>query len=45
MSLALRKRMTFAEFLALEERQSQRYEFDGTGPVAMTGGTFTRAAI
>ena len=39
MNLALRKRMTLAEFLEWEERQPLRYEFDGVGPVAMTGGT------
>ncbi len=31
--------MTLAEFLAWEERQELRYEFDGVAPVAMTGGT------
>ncbi|MBV8221343.1 MAG: Uma2 family endonuclease [Solirubrobacterales bacterium] len=31
--------MTVAEFLAWEERQDLRYEFDGFRPVAMTGGT------
>jgi hypothetical protein len=31
--------MTVPEFLACEERQELRYEFDGIGPVAMTGGT------
>jgi len=30
--------MTLAEFLEWEERQPLRYEFDGVGPVAMTGG-------
>ena len=45
MTLALRKPMTLAEFLAWEERQPLRYEFDGVGPVAMTGGTFAHAAI
>ena len=38
MNLALRKPMTLAEFLEWEERQPLRYEFDGVGPVAMTGG-------
>ena len=38
MNLALRKPMTLAEFLAWEERQPLRHEFDGVGPVAMTGG-------
>lgn len=32
--------MTLAEFLAWEERQDLRHEFDGFAPVAMTGGTF-----
>ena len=45
MNLALRKPMTLAEFLEWEERQELRYEFDGVGPVAMTGGTFAHAAI
>jgi Uma2 family endonuclease len=45
MNLALPKPMTLAEFLAWEERQSLRYEFDGIGPVAMTGGTFAHAVI
>lgn len=45
MSLAFRKPMTLAEFLEWEERQPLRYEFDGTRPVAMTGGTRAHAAI
>ena len=45
MNLALRKPMTLAEFLAWEERQPLRYEFDGIGPVAMTGGTVGHAGI
>jgi Uma2 family endonuclease len=45
MSLAFRKPMTLSEFLEWEERQPLRYEFDGTGPVAMTGGTRAHAAI
>jgi Uma2 family endonuclease len=45
MNVALRKPMTLAEFLAWEERQELRYEFDGFAPVAMTGGTFAHAAI
>jgi Uma2 family endonuclease len=31
--------MTVADFLAWEERQEYRWEFDGFQPVAMTGGT------
>jgi Uma2 family endonuclease len=45
MNLALRKPMTLAEFLEWEERQPLRYEFDGVGPVAMTGGTYGHSAI
>lgn len=45
MSLAVSKPMTLAEFLAWEERQPVRHEFDGVRPVAMTGGTRAHAAI
>ncbi len=45
MSNALRKPMTLDEFLAWEERQEMRYEFDGFQPVAMTGGTYAHDAI
>jgi len=45
MNLALRNPMTLVEFLEWEERQPLRYEFDGVGPVAMTGGTFAHAAV
>jgi Uma2 family endonuclease len=37
--------MTLAEFLEWEERQLMRYEFDGVGPVAMTGGTAGHADV
>ena len=37
--------MTLAEFLEWEERQPMRYEFDGVGPVAMTGGTYGHSTI
>jgi hypothetical protein len=37
--------MTLAEFLAWEERQELRYEFDGFAPVALTGGTRAHDAI
>ena len=37
MSVALRKAMTAEEFLAWEDRQELRHEFDGFQPVAMTG--------
>jgi Uma2 family endonuclease len=39
MSVALHQPMTVTEFLAWEERQELRWEFDGFEPVAMTGGT------
>ena len=45
MSSALRKPMTLEEFLAWEERQELRWEFDGFAPVAMTGGTIGHARI
>ncbi len=45
MNVALRKPMTLTEFLAWEERQELRYEFDGIQPVAMTGGTLAHDLI
>jgi Uma2 family endonuclease len=45
MNVALRQPMTLAQFLAWEERQELRYEFDGFQPVAMTGGTDAHEAI
>ena len=45
MQLALPKPMTREEFLAWEEGQELRYEFDGFQPLAMTGGTVTHSAI
>jgi Uma2 family endonuclease len=45
MNLALRKSMTLEEFLAWEERQPTRFEFDGFQPVAMTGGTVAHNRI
>jgi Uma2 family endonuclease len=46
MSAALQQRpMTVAEFLAWEERQPIRYEFDGVRPVAMAGGSLPHAII
>jgi Uma2 family endonuclease len=45
MSVALNKRMSLAEFLAWEERQQARFEFDGFQPVAMTGGTVAHNRI
>ncbi len=37
--------MTLEEFLAWEERQELRHEFDGLQPVAMTGGTYAHDLI
>ena len=45
MNLALRKPMTLMEFLAWEENQPARFEFDGFQPVAMTGGTVAHNRI
>lgn len=46
MSAALRPpRMTIAEFLAWEEGQELRWEFDGFEPVAMTGATGAHATL
>jgi Uma2 family endonuclease len=45
MNIALRKPWTVDEFLAWEERQELRYEFDGVRPVAMVGGTVNHNVI
>ena len=45
MNVALRQRMSLAEFLAWEERQELRYEFDGFQPYAMVGGTAAHAIV
>lgn len=45
MTSALRQLMTAEQFLAWEEGQERRHEFDGIAPVAMTGGTFEHDAI
>lgn len=37
--------MSLEHFLAWEERQELRHEFDGFQPVAMTGGTFEHDAV
>ncbi len=39
MDVVSRQPMTLNEFLAWEEHQELRYEFDGFGPVATAGGT------
>jgi Uma2 family endonuclease len=45
MSTVLRRPMTVDAFLAWEEQQDMRWEFDGFTPVAMTGGTAGHSAI
>jgi Uma2 family endonuclease len=45
MNVAMRKRMTLAEFLDWEERQEPRFEFDGAAPVDRLTGTARHAAI
>ena len=45
MADALAKPMTLESFLAWEERQELRCEFDGFRPIAMTGGTYAHAQI
>ena len=45
MSNTLYQPMTLDEFLAWEERQEARFEFDGFAPVAMTGGTVAHSVI
>ncbi len=45
MNVALRGPWTLETFLAWEERQEDRYEFDGFQPVAMTGGTAAHSSI
>jgi Uma2 family endonuclease len=45
MSIALRAPMSLDEFLAWEERQELKHEFDGIAPVAMTGGTRAHSVI
>ena len=45
MSQAQQKRMTPTEFLEWEAQQERKWEFDGSQPVAMAGGTVAHAAI
>lgn len=45
MSVSLQKPMSLDEFLAWEEKQELRWEFDGFAPMAMTGGTSEHSAI
>ena len=45
MNVAFREPMTLQEFLAWEERQPVRWEFNGFEPVAMNGGTAAHSAV
>ncbi len=45
MTAAQRQRMSREQFLAWEERQERRFEFDGFQAVAMTGGTVPTIAL
>jgi Uma2 family endonuclease len=45
MTALARKPMTLTAFLAWEETQELRWEFDGVQPVAMTGGTVAHEII
>jgi Uma2 family endonuclease len=45
MNTALRRPMSLEEFLAWEERQELRFEFDGFQPVAMVGVTLAHSLI
>ena len=45
MNVALRVVWTLESFLEWEERQQEKYEFDGKQPVAMAGGTEAHAEI
>jgi Uma2 family endonuclease len=45
MTIALHQPWTAERFLSWAESQDGRYEFDGTAPVAMVGGTVNHARI
>ena len=45
MNIAMRRPMTLEQFLAWEDRQELRYEFDGFQPIGMTGGIYAHARI
>src|ERR1700759_656241 len=45
MNVALRRPMRLDDFLEWERRQELRCEFEGTKPVAMTGGTVAGRVI
>ena len=45
MSAAASRPMSLSEFLDWEREQELRWEFDGTGPVAMNGGSIAHSEI
>ena len=45
MNVMTRPGMSLEEFLAWEAGQEGKWEYDGTGPVEMTGGTWAHALI
>ncbi len=45
MSASLRSPVTLEAFLAWERQRDMRYEFDGAGPLAMTGGSLAHSMI
>lgn len=45
MSAALRRTMSVEDFLAWENQQESRYEFDGFGAIAMAGGSEAHADL
>ncbi len=45
MSQVLKRPMSVEDFLAWEQRQELKHEFDGLRPIAMTGGTAAHSAI
>ncbi len=45
MGIALQRQLTLDEFLAWENDQLERFEFDGLQPVAMAGGTAAHSTI
>ena len=45
MNVALGRTRTVEPFLAWEDRQALRYEYDGTAIRAMTGGTAAHAPV
>jgi Uma2 family endonuclease len=45
MNVVVRPRVSLAEFLEWERDQPNRFEFDGTQPIPMTGGTVAHARL